>query len=77
MEKSLVDAYMALDKEIKKLENAKKEMEMALKESMLASGVDKAEGSDGYIKLVAVEDKVMPAKEAYLKKGYNYIRVFR
>jgi len=72
-----IDAYMALKKEQKRLETAIKEMEKTLLEDMVASGVDKAEGTDGYVKLTVVEDKAMPAKDAYIKKGYSYLRVYR
>lgn len=77
MDRGMVDAYMAKKKEMRELEAAIKEMEKALMEDMVASGVTKVEGSDGYVKLTVVEDKVMPAKEAFLKKGYSYLRVYR
>lgn len=77
LEKTKIDAYMALKAEQKRVENAIKEMEKSLMEDMVASGIDKAEGTDGYVKLTVVEEKVMPAKEAYLKKGYSYLRVYR
>lgn len=77
LERTKIDAYMALKAEQKRVENAIKEMEKSLMEDMVASGIDKAEGTDGYVKLTVVEEKVMPAKEAYLKKGYSYLRVYR
>lgn len=77
LERTKVDAYMALKAEQKRLETAIKEMEKNLLEDMVASGMDKAEGTDGYVRLQVVEDKVMPAKDAYLRKGYSYLRVYR
>jgi hypothetical protein len=77
LERTKVDAYMALKAEQKRLETAIKEMEQTLLEDMVASGMDKAEGTDGYVRLQVVEDKVMPAKDAYLRKGYSYLRVYR
>ena len=77
LERTKIDAYMALKAEQKRVENAIKEMEKSLMEDMVASGIDKAEGTDGYVRLQVVEDKVMPAKDAYLRKGYSYLRVYR
>lgn len=77
LERTKIDAYMALKAEQKRVENAIKEMEATIKEDMLASGVNKVEGTDGYVRLQVVEDKVMPAKEAYVRKGYSCLKIYK
>ena len=39
---------------------------------------DKLMAEDGvhYAKRIVVADKIMPARDSYLKKGYEYVRVF-
>lgn len=77
MEKRLVDEYIALDKEFKKMEARKKELADAIKADMVATGLDRVEGTDGYIKLVVQPDSIVPAQEAKLRKGFSYIRAYR
>ena len=72
-----IDEYISLDRQIKELEAKRDKLANQIKADMLTAGIDKAEGKDGYIKLSVVADKVMPAKDAYLKKGYSYLRVYR
>lgn len=74
---NIIDEFIALDKQIKAMENRRTQLAEIIKADMLASGMDKAEGTDGYVRLQVVEDKVMPAKDAYLRKGYSYLRVYR
>lgn len=67
-----------INAEIKALEDRKSALTRELLETMSATGVDKIFSEDGtrYAKWCKVADKQMPAKEAYIKKGYEYVRVF-
>ncbi len=63
---------------IKELEEQKKALSADIFSIMSATGTDRLDAEDGscFVKWVKVADKVMPAKEAYVKKGYEYLRVF-
>ena len=63
---------------MKELEEEKKSISAELYTMMDAARTDRMDAEDGscFVKWVKVADKVMPAKEAYIKKGYEYVRVF-
>lgn len=63
---------------IKELEEEKKSVSDELYSIMAAAGTDRMDADDGscFVKWIKVSDKAMPAKEAYIKKGYEYLRVF-
>lgn len=70
-----VKRLMEINSLIAQLENEKK----ALSADIISSMVDdKLMAEDGlhYVKRIVVAPKIMPAKEAYLKSGYEYLRVF-
>ena len=67
-----------INAEIKALEDRKAALTKELIATMSASGVDKMFSEDGtrYAKWCKVADKLMPAHDAYIKKGYEYIRLY-
>ncbi len=71
-----VKRLMEINSLIAQLENEKKAITADI--ISLMDGGDKLMADDGihYAKRIIVADKAMPAKEAYIKKGYEYLRVF-
>lgn len=73
-----VKQLVSINDQIKALEEAKKALCAEIYASMIVNGTDKMVSEDGtqYVKWVKVADKEMPAKPAYIKKGYDYLRVY-
>ena len=77
MEQTLVNEYIALDREMKKMDARKKQIAEIIKADMIASGMDRVDGEEGYIKLVNNPETIVPAQEAKIKRAYSYIRPYR
>lgn len=70
-----VKRLMELNSLIAQLENEKKALSAEII-SLMENDKLMAEDGVHYAKRIVVADKAMPAKEAYIKKGYEYVRVF-